>query len=76
MQLEIHQKHAYPSDLLVFFVACEQVMIALNSFFILAKRNLAARIIRDDFVVGLAIRTVGAALSHQGELRSVSMTCL
>ena len=76
VQLEIHQKHAYPSDLLVFFVACEQVMIALNSFFILAKRNLAARIIRDDFVLGLAVRPVGAALSHQGELRSVSMTCL
>lgn len=46
-------------------------MIALNSFFILAKRNLAARIIRDDFVLGLAVRPVGAALSHQGELRSV-----
>ena len=76
MQLEIHQKHAYPSDLLVLVVACEQVTIALNSFFILAKRNLAARIIRDDFVVGLAVRTVGVALSHQGELRSVSMTRL
>ena len=76
MQLEIHQKHAYPLDLPVFFGAGEQVMIALNSFFILAKRNLAARIIRDDFVLGLAVGTVGAALAHQGELRSVSMTCL
>ena len=65
MQIKILRKYADQShwhclllnDILFvvdLFVVGEQVMVVLNSFFILTERDYEDRIIGGDFVVGLA----------------------